>query len=135
QRIVNCAHRAGRRAGLRKVSCTFQLRGNSGCVHPSQVLAETLVKAEEESLVPPYRPPCRDTELVVPQQRLRPPGSVGEEVARIELVVAEELIERAVQRIGPGLQAEVDHTAGSTVEFGGEVVGLDLELLRRVYRR
>ena len=54
---------------------------------------------------------------------------VGEEVARVQGLVPEELEYRAVQRIAARLGRQVDDAAVEAPEFGGRAVALDLELL------
>src|SRR5262249_17736878 len=90
---------------------------------------------EEEGLVFPDRPAQRSAELVLDKVGPRVAGAVLKEVVRIELLVSQKLISRAVQLVRPGLDADVDDRARGAAEFGGEFVGLDAELLRRVYRR
>ena len=56
-------------------------------------------------------------------------GGGGEVVAGVEVLVAEELEEAAVDGVGAGAGGDVDDAAVETAELGGDVVGLDGELL------
>ena len=97
-------------------------------------LARALVIGEEEGLVVDDRAAGRAAELVLVERRARQAGRIGEEVVGVEIVVAQKLEDRAVKLIGAALDGGVDHRAGGVAELGGEVVGLDLELLYRVDR-
>ena len=59
----------------------------------------------------------------------------GEGVARIQLVVAEELIQRAMDGVGTGLGNQIDGAAGREAEFRRHGAALHLELLHRVNGR
>ncbi len=52
-----------------------------------------------------------------------------EEVARVQVFVAEELVQAAVEHVGAGARGHVDDSAVEAAELGGHVVGLDGELL------
>ncbi len=56
----------------------------------------------------------------------------GEVVARVEVFVAEELEEAAVEGVGAGAGGDVDDAAVEAAELGGDVVGFDGELLNVV---
>lgn len=53
-------------------------------------------------------------------------------VARIERLVAEEIVHAAVPMIGAAARAQVNHAAIETAKFGRHVVGLDIDLLNVV---
>ena len=56
-------------------------------------------------------------------------GDGGEVVAGVEVFVAEELEEAAVEGVGAGAGGDVDDAAVEAAELGGDVVGFDGELL------
>ena len=57
---------------------------------------------------------------------------VVEGVARVEDVIAEEFVRRAVDDVGSRFDADVDHGSGAAPELGGVVARLNLEFLDRV---
>ncbi len=56
--------------------------------------------------------------LIPPQRRARQAGFVGEEIIGIELVIAEELEERAVKCVGAGACGDVEDAAAGASVFG-----------------
>lgn len=69
--------------------------------------------------------------LVIAEQWLRD----GKRVARVELVIPEELIERAVQVIRSRLRDHIDDAAGGESELGGHGTRLRLEFFHGVHSR
>ena len=91
----------------------------------AEVLAQGLVAGEEEDLIFFDGPPKRPAELVALELGL----ALGvEEVARVEVVVAVELVERAVEGVAAGLRDGVDLPAEVAPVLGAVGVGLDAEL-------
>ena len=80
------------------------------------------------------RPADRESELVL-LQRVRVRFAIAraievvEGVARVEDVIAEEFVHRAVYDVGSRFDADVDHGSGAASELGGVVARLNLELL------
>src|SRR5215469_15996313 len=79
-----------------------------------------LIREKEESLVVAfiqsrnlYRTTNRVAEIVVAQRRPRQLGLIGEEVIGIEVIVAEEFIEIAVELVRSRLCHHVDLSAGA----------------------
>jgi hypothetical protein len=89
-----------------------------------------LVAGEEERSGLHNRPAQRRAELIALEVLLLR----GEEVLRVERVVAQEFERAAVEGVGPRLGDGVERAA-SAMELGGVGVLLDAELLQRVDRR
>ena len=89
------------------------------------------VVEEEERLVLLDRPSERTAEDVVAKRG----DARREERARVQGVVAEIVVERTVEIIGPRPRAHDDQAVPGAAEFGGVVVGLDLEFPQRFNRR
>ena len=101
---------------------------------PRQALAEAIVIAEEKCLVATDRAAQREAKLVL----LEGGDLVGrpvEEVLRVQSRVSQKLIDRAVDLVGPRFGDDIDLAAGITSLLGRVEIGLDLELLDRLYRR
>ncbi len=83
------------------------------------------------------RPADRESELVL-LQRVRVRFAIAraievvEGIARVEDVIAEEFVHRAVYEVGSRFDADVDHGSGAASELGGVVARLNLELLDRI---
>ncbi len=90
--------------------------------------AETFAVEEEEGAVAADGSADHSPVLVLDQ--LRDGG--GEEVARVQVVVPQEVVQIAMETVGAGLQGRVDDAAGGPSDFGGETVGLHLEFLDRI---
>ena len=73
--------------------------------------------------------------MVVRASRPLLPGSVLEEIVRIERLVTQEFVCGAVQRIAAGLDADVDNRARTAVEFGCVIVSLDAKFLSCIHGR
>src|SRR3989442_13246793 len=76
----------------------------------------------------------RTTKLVARELRRRGVRLI-EEVLRIELIVTNELKQRAVNFVRSGLARYVDLRAGLLAVFRAVCGRLDLELLNRIHRR
>ena len=82
-------------------------------------------------------PAERESELVL-LQRVRVRFAIArtievvEGIARVEDVIAEEFVRRAVYDVGSRFDADVDHGSGAAPELGGVVARLNLELLDRI---
>ena len=66
--------------------------------------ARRLEVAEEERAVAHHRAAEVAAELILVVRRLRLIGPLGEEVVRVERVVAEEVVRRAADAVGSGLR-------------------------------
>ncbi len=95
-----------------------------------QVLAESFVIAEHEGLVLLDRAAQRDAELVALKARN---GIRVEEVAGVEVVVAQEFVERSVQLIGSGLGDDQNLAAGTLAVLGAVGIGEQVEFPHRVH--
>ena len=91
--------------------------------HPFEV-------AEEEHAVLHNRSAERNTKLIPAQRR----DTYGEEVARIQFVIPQELVSRAVQLVGAALDRDIDDCAAGPAEFGRVIGSLDFELFDGVNR-
>ena len=98
-------------------------------------IAGALVVPEDERPVVNDRPASCGAELVLMKRRLRLSRRIGEEIVGVQLVVAKELEDRAVELVGAALDRGIDHGARCVAEFRGEGAGLDFEFLHRVHRR
>ena len=98
-------------------------------------LASRLIIGEHEGLVAHDRPPGGEAILVLAERGFREPGRVREEVVGVQLVVPQELEQRAVVGIGAALDGGADHRSGGVAELRREGVRLDLELLHGVDAR
>jgi hypothetical protein len=87
-------------------------------------LAQPLVAAEEEGLVLDDRAAEGEAELVAPELRL----PVVEEVARVQVVVAQELEDRPVEGVGAGLGDGEEDAPGGAAVLGAVAVGEHPEL-------
>ena len=81
------------------------------------------------------RATARHAELVLTKGGLASVEFVAEEVGRIQLVVAQELINVAMKLIGAGLRRHGYIGARSLSEFRGNYIRLDLEFLNRINAR
>ena len=79
----------------------------------------------------PDRPAGGDAEVVLAINRLR----VGEETARIERIVSQKIVDRAVKLVGSGLGGERHHAAACLTVLGLESVRIYRELGQRFDRR
>jgi len=132
-------HRPARReAGLREVTAALghARQQNVGPRCPV-ALAPALIGKEEEGLVPPvvtrqpYRPADGAAELVFAQRGF----TDGEEVARIQLVVTQELLERPVEVVGPRFGHHIHHHSRVPAMHGGIGILQNGKLLERVWIR
>ena len=85
-------------------------------------LSEALVVAEKEG--PIFIDRSTDTAAKLVLAEFGPSAGSLQNVARIEDVVAEELIRGAVKLIGAGTGNDTDHAAGGTAGLSSVVVGL-----------
>ena len=95
-------------------------------------IAQALVVAEPEGAVLHQWSPGRAAELVPFPLRLGRAERVREEVVRVEMVVAEELVEAAANGVGARLDRRVDDGARAAAVLGGVGVRLNLEFLQRL---
>ena len=89
---------------------------------------------EEERAVAHDRATEVAAELILIVRRLLRTRALGEEVVRIERLVAEEVIARAVERVRAGFRAHDDRRTGRPAVFSGIRAGHHLELVDRVHR-
>ena len=116
--------------------------GHRAAADAAAHLACPLVIAEEERAVADERPSENPAELVAIERR-RPEmaflvDEVGipiEEVARLERVVAVELIKVPVQLVAAGRGHHADLTTGPAAKLCRVAAHLDLEFLNRIHRR
>src|SRR4026208_259956 len=87
----------------RKVSLTFQVAGNSRCPGVPLAIAEAFVISKEECLVLLQGPAHRGSELVL----LQGFNILREKVSSIEDIVAEKLIDTAMNRVASRLHDQV----------------------------
>ena len=114
---------------------SLQRRGHRSHPGPRLIDQAALVVGEPERLGADRRPASREAELIREVVAFLEAGAVGEEVARIQRVVAMELPDGAAQLTGARLQRGVhDRPAGAAV-FGAERAGENLDLVDRVDRR
>ncbi len=88
----------------------------------------SLVVREEEGFIAFYRSAQRSAELVVAKRVLGLAGLVGEEVGRVQRVVAKELKQRSVQLVGTGFRLQVNDAARHVSVLSGIRSGLHREL-------
>src|SRR5262249_39909357 len=74
-------------------------------------------------------------ELVLAELGTRDAGSIRKEIVRVQLVVAEVLIQATMEGVGAGLGDEVDNRATGAADFGRIVIGVDLDFLNGIDRR
>src|SRR5207249_282240 len=106
-------------------SVAQQLGGHRAGDLRSAALAARLPAAEEEEMVVNNRAADSGAELIQPQLIL----AGGEEISRIEFIVAHELEQVAVELVRAGFRDDVDAAAGSTSDLGGEHALGGLEFL------
>ena len=97
-------------------------------------LAKALVGREEERAAAKDRTAERPAELVA-LERVRVRRRELEEIARVERVVAEELVGLAAEPVGPRTRHQVDDRARHVTVLGAERRVVDLELLDAGDRR
>ena len=102
--------------------------GNGRDAGDADRLLLALVAAEEEEAIAQKWRPKHAPVLVAAILGLAC-GRAGEEVARVQCLVAEELVEAAVQVVRSGAGGEIDDSTIEAAELSGHVVGLDVELL------
>jgi hypothetical protein len=81
-------------------------------------LAEPFVVSKEKRAVLEDAPSSGRSELVLPQSILGEIIGVGEEVGRIEFIVAEEIECASVEGVGAGASDGIDHSAGGEAVLG-----------------
>src|SRR5579871_3937742 len=113
------------RGGVRQVTEPCLSVGNQGNVAQAQMLAEALVVAENEELVLDDRAAQRPAELVA--LKLGDRTSI-EEVARVEVAVAQELVNAAVKLVRAGCCDDTDLPARTFPIFGAIGVKDHIEL-------
>ena len=91
-------------------------RGEARAARPGPPLDEALIVEEEESLVAQNGSADGSAELILPDRAL----DRVEGVARVELVVAQEFVRAAVERVGAGLGDDVYDRASRPAIFGVE---------------
>ena len=104
--------------------------GDGGDAGDADELADSLVVAEEEEAVAEDGEAEGSAIEVAAVLGLAAGG--GEVVAGVEVFVAEELEEAAVEGVGAGAGGDVDDAAVEAAELGGDVVGFDGEFLNVV---
>ena len=80
-------------------------------------------------------PASGEAVLVAPQSGLGCADSVRKEVRSVEFVIANELVDRAVELVCSGLRAHEHLGPHAVAVLGGHVVGHDLKLADRIYGR
>src|SRR5581483_42890 len=135
------------KVGVAAVPLSLSRHGRlEDCALPS---AETFIICKKEKFVTAVkylrdhnRSTGRKSELVLAQLTfvgLKQPGRrillAFKEICGIELVVAEELPQRAMQIVGAGLDRSVEHSGPRAAVFGAEIRGQDFEFLNGVNRR
>ena len=135
QRVVDRDHRAGAVSDVGEIAGALRVGGNAVCVGLALAELETFVAEEEEGLVPLHRASDVSAVLILRECRTRNTSLVVEKRVGVENLVAEELIQAAVEGIGAGFCREIDRAAGQTAELGTQIVGLNPELLDRILRR
>src|SRR5260370_5388186 len=108
---------------------------NRAEAHNTRGVAQTLVVAEDESLILDDRSAGRGAELIALAEWLGQACFVREEVAGVELAVAYELVHGTVQAVATGAHHRVHQRARAPSEFSLVRIRLDLELLDRFHRR
>jgi hypothetical protein len=101
---------------------------------PADRLPLSLVVDEEERPIAHDRPAEHAAELIAAELRLLGVRR-GEDVARVQRLVTEELERRAMEGVGARLGRQVDDAAIEAAELGWRTVRFDRELLDRVDRR
>ena len=95
-----------------------------------QVLAESFVVGEDEGLVLLHRAAQRAAELVARETR---DGTAVEEIARIESIVAQELVKRSVELVGSGLGDNEHLRAGPLAELRAVGIAQHIEFAYRIH--
>ena len=114
---------------LREVARALQRRRHDRRIQErAGDLAQAGVGAEEERLVLADGAAEGAAELVAVQRR----GGEREPRIGVQVVVAEELEQRAVKLVAAGARDDVDHAAGEASVFGAVAVGHHAELFHRV---
>ena len=98
--------------------------GHHAHVAYCQRLPETFVIAEQKQLVFLQRAAQRAAELISPERRN---GGPIEEVARVQIAIAQKLEQRSVQTIGAGLRDHADLRAGALAIFRAIGIGEHIE--------
>ena len=112
------------------------LRGRYDCrVGLANDLAESLVVAEEEGLALQYRAADAGSELILTIFRLNSSWSsrIKKDVLGIELVVAQKLECRTMERVGSGLGDHVGHSACRAARFSRVQAGGHVHFLNGVH--
>ena len=95
-------------------------------IHKEERLVTTVVEMRNDQ-----RAAEGSAELVLPELRLAL-GRQNKIVLRVEVVVAQELPQVTVKRVGAGLRGQVQNRAGGMAKLGGVIVGLHGELAQRI---
>src|SRR5439155_11813469 len=85
-----------------------RLRWDRANLGGTRVVAKSLVAPEVKRLVTPDLASCGGAKLVSSKRSLRVTLNVVKEIFRIEGVVAEKIIRRAVKAVGAGLRCGID---------------------------
>jgi hypothetical protein len=127
-RVVDDDRHAGVAPEIREITRAVP-QGRHGREHGlARQLSRPLPRSEEERPAPPNRAAKRSAELVQADGRLRR----GEDILRVERVVAERFERGAVEVVAARARGHDDHAAGGVAELRGVVVRDDLEFLHRV---
>ena len=124
----------GQEVAAGEIAGALQCGGDVGDAGNAFAQAAAFVIAEEERAVAQDGPARGRSELVALVLRALLRGR-SEEVARVQSAVPEELVGRAVELIGAGLEHHVYLPAGVAAERGVVGAGRDLELAHGVHRR
>src|SRR5690348_12057318 len=109
-------------------------RGNCACCLGSRVDHLTLETEEEECLVLLYRAAECPSKLILNEWRARKVVKIREIVVRIEYLVAQILVGCTMKCVGSRLGGDINHASRVIAILGGNIVGLDAELLHHILR-
>ena len=98
-------------------------------------IAQALVVAKPERLVPHERSADGGAELIALPLWFRCAQRVREKVVRVERVVPQEFVDAAAKPVRPGLDRRVDDRARAAAVLGRIGICLNLEFLERLDRR
>ncbi len=125
--VARREQRLGRSAVLAVNVIPLSQRWHGAGIGNTRDLAESFIVKIEESSVSPDGSADATAVLILAQFGLG--SSVLKEIAAVEDVVAEVLVDRAVELIGARAGHDIDHTTGRTASLGRVAVGLNGDLL------
>ena len=136
ERIEDRRQNAGRVARFGEVPATLQRRGHVGDRRARVTFAAALIGGEEEQLfLFPDRTGERAAELVALEARPLDTGPVIGPSIGVQIVVAQEVVHRTVERVGPALGDHIHRAAVGLAELRVELVTLNVHFLHGVHRR